>query len=34
MVFMPMFLFEAEVGGDRHISNGVFLRFGFDDSKS
>ena len=25
---------EVKGGGDRHISNGVFLRFGFDCSKS
>ena len=26
--------FSKQGGGDRHISNGVFLRFGFDSSKS
>ena len=31
---MPMLLPEAMGGGDRHINNGVFLRFGFDCSKS
>ena len=33
-VFMPMLHLEVAGGGDRHIDNGVFLRFGFDDSKS
>ena len=33
-VFMPMLFPEAMGGGDRHINNGVFLRFGFDCSKS
>ena len=34
MVFTPMLRLEAEGGGDRHINNGVFLRFGFDYLKS
>ncbi len=31
---MPTLLFEVMGGGDRNTNNGVFLRFGFDDSKS
>ena len=34
MVFMPTLLHEVKGGGDRHINNGVFLRFGFDGLKS
>ena len=30
---MPTLLHEVLGGGDRHIDNGVFLRFGFDSSK-
>ena len=33
-VFTPRLHHEVKGGGDRHISNGVFLRFGFDCSKS
>ena len=31
---MPTLLHEVMGSGDRHINKGVFLRFGFDDSKS
>ena len=31
---MPTLLHEVLGGGDRHIDNGVFIRFGFDYSKS